>query len=120
MTTHRRYWFVHPGQSPSPEAHSKTLEIMQRWCEKYWWYNEPKTEGEPFDRFSFSFTVTARDQWWVHRRAMKLAEACYYALGVPPSKIPDPLWEVLPPHTNRGRYRVPRSDPLGKDDNDGA
>src|SRR5262245_2390524 len=108
MTTHRRYFFVHQGATPTPEAHSKTLEIMRHWCERYWWYNEPRVDGEALNTFSFSFTVSARDQWWVHRRAMNLAEACYYAIGLGPSKIPEPFWELLPPHTNRGRYRVPQ------------
>ena len=105
MTTHRRYYFEHPGEMKT--GHSKVLAVLQHHCETSWWYNEPVVEGQPFDRLSFAFTVSARDQWWAHRRAMRLAEACYRSLMLGPKSIPEPMWEVLEPHTNRGRYRTP-------------
>jgi hypothetical protein len=82
--------------------------VLQHACETYWWYNEPAVEGEPFSKLSFSFTVSARDQWWAHKRAMKLAINCYLALGYGEHAVPEPMWESLEPHTNRGRYRTPQ------------
>lgn len=80
----------------------KVLGILQHACETHWWFNEPEAQGA-----EFSFTVSARDQWWAHRRAMELAERVYRGLKLGPAAIPVPLWEPLAPHTNRGRFRVP-------------
>lgn len=104
MTTHRRYSFVHPGPQ---DGHDVVLRVLQEACELYWWYQEPWVEGQPFNRLSFSFTVLARDQWRAHVRAMKLAVNCYYALGMDEGRVPDPEWEALAPHMNRGHSRVP-------------
>jgi len=57
---------------------------------------------------SFSFTVSGRDRWWAHQRAMKLACDCYYALGLTERDVPEPDWEPLAPHTNRGYWRTPK------------
>lgn len=104
MTTHRRYSFVH--REPQ-DGHAVVLGILQAACKAYWWYQEPHVEGQPFNRLSFSFTVQARDRWWAHRRAMRLAVDCYYALGMRESDVPEPDWEALAPHTNRGYRRSP-------------
>jgi hypothetical protein len=106
MTCHRRYYFEHPEEITT--GHSKVMNMLQHACETDWWYNEPTVEGQPFNRLSFSFTVSARDQWWAHRRAMRLAEACYVSMGMSVRKVPEPMWESLEPHSNRGRYRTPR------------
>ena len=106
MTCHRRYYFEHPEEITT--GHSKVLAMLQHACETDWWYNDPKVEGQPFNRLSFSFTVSARDQWWAHRRAMRLAEACCVTIGLSVRKVPEPMWESLEPHSNRGRYRTPR------------
>ena len=92
MTTHRRYSFVHPGSKDT--GHDTVLQVLQRACEQHWWYREPEVEGLPFARLVFSFTVSGRDQWWTHHRALKLATDC------------EPEWEPLAPHTNRGYGRV--------------
>ena len=105
MTTHRRYYFEHPGEMKT--GHSKVLAVLQHHCETSWWFNEPVVEGQPFDRLSFAFTVSARDQWWAHKRAMNLATQCYRALGMWEKDVPVPMWEALEPHMNRGRWRVP-------------
>ena len=68
----------------------------------------PRVDGQEYQRLSFSFTVSARDQWWAHRRAMRLAEACCVTIGLGVRKVPEPMWETLAPHDNRGRYRTPR------------
>jgi hypothetical protein len=103
VTTHRRYSFVHPGPQ---DGHEIVLGILEAACEQYWWYRDPHVEGQPFNRLSFSFTVSGRDQWWAHGRAMKLAVDCYYALGMDEVRVPPPEWEALAPHTNRGHSRV--------------
>jgi hypothetical protein len=106
MTTHRRYCFSHPGEWSRPGSHAKILEILQGACEHRWWYRDPSVDGEAFNRLSMCFTVSARDQWWCHRRAMKLAVDAYYAVGLAEPDLPTPEWEPLAPHANRGRYRV--------------
>lgn len=105
MTTHRRYTFLDERQDVS--CHDQVLNILQHACEQVWWYNEPEVMGQEFGRMSFSFTVSGRDQWWAHKRAMDLAERVYRGLKLSPAAIPVPLWEPLAPHTNRGRFRVP-------------
>lgn len=99
MTTHRRYIFVDESGRADME---KVQDILRHACEMYWWYNEPQVQGT-----EFSFTVSGRDQWYAHRRAMDLAERVYRGLKLGPGAIPVPLWEPLPPHMNRGRFRVP-------------
>lgn len=81
--------------------------VLDRACALNWWYDDPQVEGEAFNRLTFSFTVQARDRWWAHRRAMRLAVDCYYSMGMGEKHVPEPTWETLPPHTNRGRWRTP-------------
>lgn len=107
MTTHRRYEFTVQGPWDHPEGHETVKIILQRRCKQYWWYHEPAINGEALGILSFSFVVSARDQWWCHRRAMNLAGACWLALGLPETQVPEPTWEVLPAHSNRGRFRTP-------------
>jgi hypothetical protein len=104
VTTHRRYFFQHPGEYSG--GHSKIKALLQHMCEKHWWYNDPEVTGEPFNRLTFSFEVCGRDQWWCHKRAMGLATKVYDSLGMLETKVPVPFWETLPAHENRGRYRV--------------
>lgn len=106
MTTHRRYCFTYAGKYPA-NAHEKTREVLERWCERRWWYNEPEVEGFPFDRLVLSVTVSARDQWWCHRRAIFIAMKCWRAIHLRSQDLPVPLWEPLEPHDNRGHKRVP-------------
>jgi hypothetical protein len=105
LTTHRRYSFLYPDQML--EGHEVVLQILQVACEQFWWYQDPHVEGLPFGRLGFSFTVSARDRWWAHRRALKLAQDCTYAIGLLDKDVPYPDWESLAPHTNRGLQRVP-------------
>lgn len=106
MTTHRRYYFEHPGEW-TKGGYDQILRVLQHACEVFWWFNEPIVEGEPFNRLSFSFTASGRDQWAVHQRATKLAVDCYRAIKLSPHQVPTPMWETLEPHMNRGRWRVP-------------
>ena len=105
MTTHRRYSFQHPV--PRLDGHELVLQVLERACELHWWYREPEVTGQPFARLSFAFTVSGRDQWWAHHRALKLATDVYYVLGMNETDVPKPDWEPLAPHTNRGHWRVP-------------
>lgn len=104
MTTHRRYTFL---DETNTSGHVKVLGILQHACETHWWFNEPEVTGKDFELLSFSFTVSGRDQWFAHKRAMDLAERVYRGLKLGPGAIPIPLWEGLAPHTNRGRFRIP-------------
>lgn len=105
MTCHRRYYFEHPAEWTG--GYGRILEVLQHACEVNWWFNEPVVEGQPFKRLSFSFTVSGRDQWAAHRRAIGLAVQCYRAVRMGAKQVPAPMWEPLEPHTNRGRWRVP-------------
>lgn len=105
MTTHRRYFFQHPGVY-AEDKHDQILGLLRHLAEKFWWYNEPEVTGAPFARLTFSFEVCGRDQWWCHRRAMWLATQVYESIGKRATSVPEPMWENLPPHENRGRYRV--------------
>jgi hypothetical protein len=107
VTCHRRYYFEHP-QPWLDGRHDTVRSVLRHACEACWWFNEPEVSGADFDRLVFSFTVSARDQWWAHKRAVALATQCYEALGLWAKDVPVPLWETLEPHTNRGRYRMPR------------
>jgi hypothetical protein len=104
VTTHRRYYF----ETERAQDHDRVLAILRHACEAYWWFNEPEVHGAEHGVLSWSVTVSARDQWWAHQRIMKLATNVFQAVGVAPSSMPEPLWEPLAPHTNRGRYRVPK------------
>ena len=108
MTTHRRYYFIHPTPYDDEQGHAAVLAHLQEACERHWWFNEPKVTGLAFGRLTFEFTSSARDQWWCHSRAMRLAGECYRKMGLKESQVPDPLWEPLEPHRNRGRYRIPK------------
>lgn len=104
MTTYRRYGFEHPGPQG---GHEHVQRILESACDRFWWYTTPEVGGQAVGRLWFSFMVAGRDQWWVHRRALSLAVDCYYALGMHEKDVPEPDWETLAPHTNRGHRRVP-------------
>jgi hypothetical protein len=104
MTCHRRYYFELPGEWTSG-GHDKLLEFLQHRCESKWWFNEPLVEGAPFDRLAFSYTVSGRDQWFTHKRAMNLAVDCMYVIGMREHHTPEPIWETLGP--DGLRWRIP-------------
>lgn len=106
MTAHRRYVFEHPGVLAIRGAHQDVLRVLQEACEDSWWYRDPEVQGEAYNRLTWAFTVSARDQWWAHRRALKLSEQVCYNLAI---EVPTPVWTVLPPHTNRGYDRLVQS-----------
>lgn len=111
MTTHRRYVF----QIKNSSGHEKAKEILTSAVDQFHWYGEPEITGQPFGYLSVGFTVRARDQWWCHRRAMRLATDVWYAIGLTEKDLPSPIWENLAPHTNRGRYRVPKDQATASD-----
>lgn len=108
MTTTRRYRFEHDGVWAHDEGHATVAHVLARRCDRYWWYCAPAVEGEAFRRLIVSITVSGRDQWWCHQRAMNLASAVYMSMSLSPKLVPTPTWEVLPPHGNRGRFRIPK------------
>jgi len=106
MTTTRRYNFHHPGNWERPEGYAQALRVLRAAQRDCWWYQDAEVQGEPFQRLVIGVTVSGRDRWWCHHRAMKLIIDCYYAMGLSERDVPEPTWEPLEPHTNRGRYRV--------------
>lgn len=110
MTTWRRYYWEHPGTELEGK-HEKVVARLQAACERAAWFLDPQVGGAGFDKLTFEYTVTGRDQWFVHKRAMELAAEVFYMLGIRENKIPEPLWEPLEPHTNRGHRRVSPTAP---------
>jgi hypothetical protein len=109
MTTSRLYVFQHPGTTPIPESgHAAVWDVLKAAQRHCWWYEQAEVQGEPYGRLSINVVVHGRDQWWCHQRALKLATDCYYAMGLTEKDVPEPLWEPLAPHTNRGHHRVIR------------
>ena len=107
MTCHRRYYFSEDREWVAG-GHPQVLAYLRHQCEAHWWFNEPSVEGAPYNRFSFSFTVSGRDQWWCHTRATRLAQDIYrYVLYKDPDSVPYPFWESL--EREGGRYQVPTS-----------
>lgn len=110
MTTHRRYYFEVPGVWTTG-GHDKLKDYLNHACESRWWYNEPIVEGAPWDRMAFSYTVSGRDQWFTHKRAMALAVDCMYVVGKRERDVPEPIWETLGP--DGLRWRIPAEEPTG-------
>lgn len=106
MSTHRRYYFAHNGRWEKPEGYKLILDELLDQCARNWWYNNPEVHGEALGVLEFRFTASGEDQWRAHQRAMALAITCYHICGLGPERVPEPMWEVLPPHMNRGFSRV--------------
>lgn len=103
MTCHRRYTYTFRVEV----GHAHVLSKLEEACDLYWWYTDPAVRGNGLGVLQVEFQVAARDQWWAHRRAHNLISEAFYGLGID-MEIPDPEWENLPPHTNRGYSRVSR------------
>ena len=97
MTCHRRYTFTLAGDS----GHNRILHNLQEACDQHHWFRDPEVRGRGLGVIQATFIVSARDKWWAHRRAMTLMEQAVWPLDVP-----TPDWEPLPPHMNRGGYRI--------------
>jgi len=106
LTTHRRYYFVHDGPWEIPEGYDKIAAELHDQCTRNWWYNNPEVLGEALGVLEFRFTASGEDQWRAHKRAMALAITCYHICGLGADRVPHPMWEPLPPHSNRGYSRV--------------
>lgn len=109
MTAHRRYTFTYAGPVESGWVDRVRVKLESA-SNQHWWFAEPEVSTS-VEGMAFSIQVTARDQWFAHKRVMALAEDVCWVLKIP---VPEPVWETLPPHTNRGRYRkVPASAGAG-------
>ncbi len=97
MTCHRRYIFTFRGDVDF----KRFLTGLQEACETSWWFTDPVVRGQGLGVLQAEFQVAARDQWWAHKRAMRLMESVAW-----PLTVPTPEWEALPPHENRGSYRI--------------
>lgn len=115
MPSTRIYHFVHPTPWTQEGGHDAVRRVLDFLCDKYWWYEAGEVRGEALGLMQFSFRVTGEEQWRAHKRAMILAACVYRNLGLHRRDVPVPLWRTLPPHTNRGRYRVapaPKGSPV--------
>jgi hypothetical protein len=100
MTCRRKYVFTFPVEVG--HAHMRTQ--LYKACQDHWWYSEPEVRGNGLGVLQVEFNVAARDQWWAHKRAIRLVELAFHGLGID-IPIPTPEWYPLPPHENRGSYR---------------
>lgn len=98
MTCYRKYTFTFSRE----DGHEHVLQKLEDACEDHWWFTEPVVTGKDEGVLRASIQVAARDQWWAHRRVMELIEAATWKFK---TEVPVPVWETLPPHTNRGSYR---------------
>jgi hypothetical protein len=112
VTAHRRYYFEMPGEWMDG-GHEKLADFLHHAAARRWWYNEPIVEGAPFNRMAWSYTVSGRDQWFVHKRAMALAVDAIYVIGRRERDVPQPIWETLGP--DGLRWRVPSGSDSGSD-----
>jgi len=96
VTTTRFYEYQCPTGNPE-----RALLALKHQCQQYPWYTNPHVETHD-PGFSFGFTVAARDQWWCHSRAMKLALVVCEVLRISPSILSIPEWTSPEPHHNRG------------------
>ena len=97
MTCLRRYTFTFLGDS----GHSQVFHNLQAACDERTWLRDPEVRGRGLGVVQVVFLVSARDQWWAHKRAMTvMTEAAW------PMDVAVPEWENLPPHMNRGGYRL--------------
>ena len=96
MTTTRLYTFQ--ASTGDPE---RALRFLEHQCGRFWWYQDPWVKTQD-PGISFGFTVAARDQWWCHVRAMKLATGVCEALRLSTAVLSVPVWKAGPPHSNRG------------------
>jgi hypothetical protein len=105
MTTHRRYLFQHPEPWTQTAAYPAIRRVLHR-AGEYWWFNDLECVGEELELLVITFTVSARDQWFAHTRAMRLAIDCYYAAGLNEDSLPEPIWETLEPSSDPGGWGV--------------
>jgi hypothetical protein len=89
MYTHRRYTFELAQPWPG-KSRDRVMSIIASKCDELGWFRLPAVAE---DHIKIEITVDARDQWWVHHRAMKLAEACFLAMRMGRQHIPEPQWE---------------------------
>lgn len=97
MTTYRKYIFTLCVKT----GHEQVSRHLAEACERHWWFAGPKVTGQGLGVLQLEIQVGGRDRWFVHKRAMELAEEALYGLG----PVPVPEWETLPPHEHRGYSR---------------
>lgn len=108
MTVHRCYTFTSEATWP-PGGRERVKRKLEQAVDTHWWFRDA-LEGQA-DLIQFTLTVSARDQWFAHKRVMKLAADICWMLKI---QVPVPIWSPLPPHMNRGRYRMaPASEGQG-------
>lgn len=97
MTCHRRFTFTFLGGGD----YEQVLRGLQEACKQHWWFTAPQVAGQGLNVLQAHVEVAAPDQWKAYQRAVTLMERIMW-----PRAVPTPAWEKLPPHGNRGRYRM--------------
>lgn len=105
--TRRTYtWVIHFDDPLMPvEVASLVSSTAEFWCQSKKGFSRPQVGGEALGVLQVKVTIQARDQWFVHRKAIYFAAAVAARCKVKLSQLGPPVPEKLPPHTNRGRYR---------------
>lgn len=70
-------------------------------------FRNARIDGSALGILEFGVTISDRDRWWVARRARMLSEQLRKHTDLPATLIPEEPVK-LPPHPNRGKYRLRR------------
>lgn len=108
MAESRRRFFLQVDFD-DPLALEEVYEHVARVCE-FWsqrrGFRDISNSGRAFGFLQVQVVIKARDQWEVHRQAMRFARALAAGARVRVSQFKEPVIEKLAPHTNRGAAAV--------------
>jgi hypothetical protein len=106
MWTHRRFtWHV---PNASLELYDQVDAILQAAMDETpQFFHSAWIGGSALGVMEFGLTISDRDRWWVGRRARQLSERLRQGTNLPVTLVHEEP-EKLPPHPNRGKYRLRR------------
>lgn len=106
MWTHRRFvWHVTGAE---PELYEQVRAVLQAAMDATpQFFRDAHINGDALGIMEFGITISDRDRWWVGRRARLLSEQLRKGTSLPVTLIHDEP-QKLPPHPNRGKYRLRR------------
>ena len=110
MWTHRRFtWrYIPKDQTDLDPLVRQVAGVLGHLCgDTPQFYHDAKIQGMSFGVLEFAVTISDRDQWWVTRRARFLVDAVRRETDLPLNLVNEERVK-LPPHKNRGKYRLRR------------
>lgn len=106
MWTHRKFTWHVPGAGP--QLHEQVRAVLQAAMDQTpQFFRNAWIGGGALGVLEFGVTVSDRDRWWVGRRVRLLSEQLRKATDLPVTLAHEEP-EKLPPHPNRGKYRLRR------------